>query len=217
LAELADILVSDYLNGWNNAGLGDVDRADLLANQAISLDSSIALAHYDKGFVSRVRGDHNKALEFFKEAIRLNPNFAAAHAQKANELVFLGSPSDAIPAAEEAARLSPKDRSIGVFRWVKGRAYFVLGDYLNASKWLAESVQLRPNLWFSRAWLIAAYTLSGQDVEAQAALSAFQKDFPKYDLARITTIYQKEIQFTESKVEEAITALIEGLRKAGLK
>jgi hypothetical protein len=54
----------------------------------------------------------------FSGECRVRPN-----AQRANELVFLGRPSEAIPEAEEAARLSPEDPSIGVFRWVKGRAY----------------------------------------------------------------------------------------------
>jgi len=216
-ALLGNVLESDYLNGWNDAGMAEVDRAERAADKAISLDPNVAVAHHVLGFVRRVRGDHKGALAAFEEAIRLDPNFARAYAQRANELVFLGRAKDAIPVAEEAARLSPKDPYLGSFRWVKGRAYFTLGDYPNAIKWLEESVQLRSNLWFSRAWLTAAYALNNQDAEAQATRAKFEKAFPKYNLARITEIYGKEDQYNNTTLKTASVELLKGLRNAGLK
>jgi adenylate cyclase len=216
-ALLATALVSDYLNAWNGAGKAQVDRAAKLADKAISLDPDVALAHYALGLVRRVEGDHPRALKAFDEAIRIDPNLARAHAQRGNELVFLGRAKEAIEAADEAARLSPKDRSIGVFRWIKGRAYFVLGDYPNAVKWLEESVRLRPNLWFSQAWLTAAYALTDQDAKAQAAREKLTQAFPKYTLARITETYGKENQYDNPAIKNASAQLIKGLGKAGLK
>jgi adenylate cyclase len=215
-ALLANTLVSDYLNAWNDVGMAEVDRAERAAEEAISLDPDEAVAHYARGFICRIRGDHERALASFTEALRLNPNFARAHAQRANELVFLGRPSEAIPEAEEAARLSPHDPSIGVFRWVLGRAYFTLGDYPNAVKWLRASAHLRPNLWFSQAWLTAAYALNSQDAEAQAAREKFQIAFPKHDLALITEIYGKEIRHSNATLKAASDELLKGLRKARL-
>lgn len=214
---LANVLVSDYLNAWNGAGLPEVDRAEGAADKAISLDPSVAVAHYARGFVRRVRGDHAGALKAFDEAIRLDPNFARAYAQKANELVFLGRASEAIPEVEKAVRLSPKDPSIGVFHWVRGRAYFTLGDYPNAIKWLRQSVEVRPNLWFSQAWLTAAYALNDQQKDAEAARENFEKTFPKYPLARITEVYGKETQYDNPTVKTAAAELLKGLREAGLK
>ena len=215
-ALLANTLVSDYLNAWNDVGMAEVDRAERAAEEAISLNPDEAVAHYALGFICRIRGHHERALTSFSEAIRLNPSFARAHAQRANELVFLGRPSEAIPEAEEAARLSPKDPSIGVFRWVKGRAYFTLGDYPNAVKWLGASVHLRPNLWFSQAWLTAAYALNNQKAEAQAAREKLQVAFPKYNLALITEIYGKEIRHSNATLKAASEELLKGLRKTGL-
>lgn len=214
---LANVLVSDYLNAWNGAGLPEVDRAEGAADKAIALDPSVAVAHYARGFIRRVRGDHAGALKAFDEAIRLDPNFARAYAQKANELVFLGRASEAIPEVEKAVRLSPKDPSIGVFHWVRGRAYFTLGDYPNAIKWLRQSVDVRPNLWFSQAWLTAAYALNDQQKDAETARENFEKTFPKYPLARITEVYGKETQYDNPTVKTAAAELLKGLREAGLK
>ncbi len=119
--------------------------------------------------------------------------------------------------AEEAARLSPKDPSIGVFRWVKGRAYFSLGDYPNAIKWLDESVNLRPNLWFSQAWLTAAYALNNQDSEARAARERLENAFPKYNLALIAEVYGKETRHDNEALKAASAELLKGLHKAELK
>ncbi len=217
LAQLATILVSDYLNAWNGVGMAEVDRAEQAADKSILLDPSVALAQYARGFVRRIRGDHNGARTAFQEAIRLDPNFARAYAQLANELVFLGRAGEAIPMAEEAARLSPKDPSLGVFRWVQGRALFLLGDYPNAIKWLDESARLRPNLWFSQAWLTAAYALNNQDSEARAAREKFKNAFPKYDLAQIAEVYGKETRHSGEALRAASADLLKGLQKAGLK
>jgi adenylate cyclase len=214
---LATILVSDYLNAWNDAGMAEVDRAEQSSDKAILLDPSVAIAHYARGFVRRIRGDHDGACAAFREAIRLDPNFARAYAQLANELVFLGRAKEAIPMAEEAARLSPRDPSMGVFRWVQGRAFFSLGDYPNAIKWLGESARLRPNLWFSQAWLTAAYALNNQASEAQAAREKLEKAFPKYNLALIVEHYSKETRHNGEASKAASAELLKGLRKAELR
>jgi len=78
-------------------------------------------------------------------------------------------------------------------------------------------VQLRSNLWFSRAWLTAAYALNNQDAEAQATRAKFEKAFPKYNLARITEIYGKEDQYNNTTLKTASVELLKGLRNAGLK
>ena len=103
-----------------------------------------------------------------------DPNFAAAHAQKANQLVRLGRAREALPVARHAVELAgPYDQSTGVVYWVLGRAYFVLKDYDDAIHWLQRSVDKRGNLWFSGAFLVAAYALAGRHEEAREALRQF--------------------------------------------
>jgi adenylate cyclase len=217
LGLLAAWLTSDVLNGWNGAGNAEVDRAETAAKKAIGLDHNTPLAHHALGWVHRLRGNHQAALDAFNEAIKIDPNFASAYAQAANEMVFLGDAKGAIRLAEKAIELSPKDPSIGVFLWVKGRAYFTNRDYDKAAEALQESVSLRPNLWFTHAWLVAAYALTDRDTKAQQALDAFkQRHSARSDLDWITRYY-KEDQYQNPMVQAASAELLNGLRKAGLK
>jgi len=216
LALLANVLTGDVLNGWNGAGQAEVDRAEVAANRAVGLDPNYALTHFALGKVHRLRGNHQAALDAFNEARRIDPNLANSYSQAANELVFLGRPQEAIPLAEEAVKRNPKDPSIGVLLWVKGRAYFTLGDYPNAIKALEDSVRVRPNLWYTQAWLAAAYALANADANAQSTLVPLTKNFPQYDLARITKYYNEQ-QYKNPTLQAASAQLLSGLRKAGLK
>ena len=218
LGLLANVLASDVLNAWNGAGEAEVDRAEEAANKAISLEQKTPLAHYALGFVHRLRGNHDASLRAFRKAIEHDPNLAKAYAQAANELVFIGKPSEAIPLVEQAIRLSPQDPSMGPFLWVKGRAHFTLGDYPSAIEALEESVRVRPNLWFSHAWLVAAYALTDRDAEARNARAVFEKTHfsKRFDLEGITRYYQEE-QYQNPTLQAATAELLKGLRKAGLK
>jgi adenylate cyclase len=217
LGLLAAWLTSDVLNGWNGAGNAEVDRAEAAAKKAIGLDHNTPLAHHALGWVHRLRGNHQAALDAFNEAIKIDPNFASAYAQAANEMVFLGNAKGAIQLAEKAIALSPKDPSIGVFLWVKGRAHFTIGDYEKAAEALQESVHVRPNLWFTHAWLVAAYALTDRNAKAQQALDAFkQRHIARSDLDWITRYYEED-QYQNPTVQAALAELLNGLRKAGLK
>jgi adenylate cyclase len=217
LALLAHMLMGDVLNGWNGAGPAEIDRAETAARKAIGLDRNVALAHFALGYVLRLRGDHPGSLASFQEAIRIDPNFARAYAQAANALVFLGKPADAIPMVDQALQLSPNDPAIGVFYWVKGRAYFTLGDYPKAIEALSESARVRPNLWYVQAWLAAAHALTDQAPKASETLVAFNSKFgSEYTLDRITKYYQEE-QYKNPTLQAASAHVLEGLRKAGMK
>jgi len=217
LALMAHVLMGDVLNGWNGAGPAEIDRAETAARKAIGLDRNVALAHFALGYVLRLRGDHPGSLASFQEAIRIDPNFARAYAQAANALVFLGKPADAIPMVDQALQLSPNDPAIGVFYWVKGRAYFTLGDYPKAIEALSESARVRPNLWYVQAWLAAAHALTDQTPKASETLLAFNSKFgSEYTLDRITKYYQEE-QYKNPTLQAASAHVLEGLRKAGMK
>jgi tetratricopeptide (TPR) repeat protein len=219
LGLLANVLASDVLNAWNDAGKPEVDRAEAAARKAIKLNPHTALAHYALAFVHRLRGNHEAALGSFNDAIRIDPYLAKAYAQAGNELVFLGNPRGAIPLVEKATKLSPQDPSIGPFFWIKGRAYFILGDYQKAIEAFEESVRLRPNLWFNQVWLVAAYALSGRDAEACKALAQFEEApfDTRFDLDRIADYYRREQQFQNPTLQAATAQLLCGLKKAGMR
>ena len=205
------------LNGWNNAGNPEVDRAEVAAKKAISLDYNIPIAHHALGYVHRLHGDHKAAFDAFNTAIKIDPNFARSYAQAGNEMVFLGNPKEAIPLVEKAIELSPGDPAIATFLWVKGRAHFTLGDYPNAIKALEESVSARPNLWYVQAWLAAAHALADRDLEAREAIKEFKEKFKTRSSFDAVAEYYKEEQYQNPTLKAASETLLKGLRKAGLK
>lgn len=216
LGLIATKLTSDVLNGWNDAGNAEVERADAAARKAIGLDPNVQSAHFALGWVHRLRGNHQAALDAFRQAIKINPNFASAYAQAGNEMVFLGDPKGAIALAEKACELSPKDMSYTVFLWVKGRAYFAIGDYEKAAEALGASVRARSNLWFTHAWLIAALALTNRNAEAKQAIDEFKEAHnSRSDLASITKYYSED-QYQNPTAQAAVAQLLSGLRKAGV-
>jgi adenylate cyclase len=216
LALLAYVLAVDVVNGWNNAGKAEVNRAEAAAKKAISLDYNYAPAHDALGYVHRLHGDHKAAFDAYNEAIKIDPNLARSYAQAANELVFLGRPEEAIPLVQRAAILSPRDPLGGMILFVEGRAYFAIRNYPDAIKALAEAARVQPNNWAYPAWLAAAYSLGDRNPEARRTLAPFRKRFPQNNLAWITEYYKQE-QFRNPTLEEASARLLSGLRKAGLK
>lgn len=113
-----------------------------------------------KGLVRRAQGDHHEAQVAFDRAIELNRNLAFAYAQKGYSLTLVGRPAEAPPFVERAIQLRPYDPSIGMFQWIIGRALFSTSQYEDAIVWLCKSVEARPNIWFTRLYLVSAYALA---------------------------------------------------------
>src|SRR6516225_9230976 len=57
-ALLANVLVNDYLQSWNNAGMVELNSAEDAVQNALAIDRNLVLAHHAKGLVLRARGDH---------------------------------------------------------------------------------------------------------------------------------------------------------------
>jgi len=126
-ALLANILVNNYLHSWNYAGRVELNKAEQAVENALALNSELALAYHAKGLILRARGAHDGAFDAFEKAVELDPDFARAHAQKGNELILRGQPADALPCVQRAIDLSPNDVALGIFYWIRGRAHFLWG------------------------------------------------------------------------------------------
>lgn len=214
---LSRLLITEYLNHWNDAGPELVDRAEEAYKKALEIKLSNAAAYHAAGNVLRARGDHTGSLAAYMKVLELDPNFAPAHGQAANQLVFLGRGKKAIAHAEMAIKLSPHDPQIGVFYWVLGRAYFTEGNYREAAVWLRKSVEELKTVWYSRAWLISALSLTGNQAEAATYLTEFTQEFPKFTLAKIKSHYAEETRHKNDAIQSASEHLLRGLTQAGLK
>jgi adenylate cyclase len=222
-SQLADVLMRDYLNRWNEAADKDpnarkelLKQAELALQKAFSLDPTIALSHMDDGFIRRAKGDHQGALDAFERALALDPNLALAYAQKANQLVLTGRAREAPPLVLKAIRLSPIDPARSVFYWIAARTDFAMGNYDGAIAWLRKSIAERPTVWYSRAHLVAAFELAGKHDDAVAALNDFNTALPGYTLVRIQDIYAQEIPNQDPAFQNTLQELFKGLKGAGM-
>jgi adenylate cyclase len=216
-ARLAEVIVSDRLNRWNDTGPEQIREAEEAAHNALRIDPNNALAHVASGLIHRTRGEHHSALESFSRAIELDPNFAFAYAHKGSELMAVGRPAETTAWVEQALRLSPHDPSIGIVYWIAGRANFFAGQYDKAIGWLHRSVRARPNLWYNRLYLVSAYALLGKMEEAAKALGEFNRRFPepRYTLA-VVKQHERSNPNSNPVVVAGREAFHEGLRRIGM-
>jgi TolB-like protein/cytochrome c-type biogenesis protein CcmH/NrfG len=216
-ARLGQVIVSDYLTSWNETGSKELREAENAVRRALQIDPNHALAHVVQGLVRRAQGEHHEALVAFNRAIELDRNLALAYAQKGNALTLVGRPAEALPLVEQAIRLSPRDASIGMFQWFIGRALFFTGQYEEAIIWLRKSVETRPNLWFTRLYLVSACALAGMPEQAARALSDFNRVFAN-------AAYTLEVVEARERVEPNDNPVVvagrekfhEGLLRAGM-
>jgi TolB-like protein len=107
-ARLAEVIVSDYLNRWNQTGEEPIAEAEEAIRNALLIEPANALVHLVYGFIHRARGDHHSALEAFSRAIELDQNFALAYAHKGNALTLIGRPAEALALVERDFSLGPR-------------------------------------------------------------------------------------------------------------
>lgn len=218
-AELAHVLMIDYLRGWNNASDANIVQAKDALQKADALDRSVALAHVAKAKIHEVEGNLEDEIKALDDALKLDFDLADAYAHKANAHILQGEAEKAPELLTKAIQLSQGDPELGLCYWFMGRAYFHMKDYDPAIHWLKKSVDVRPTTWFSWAHLISAYAHKERlgEPEAKADLDEYRRRFPAYrSLAKIKEYYdQPKYGRAIAKVKEALEAYYSGLEKAG--
>jgi tetratricopeptide (TPR) repeat protein len=183
----ANVRCCDYLNHWNDAGIEDLEAAERAVATALRSNPNHRRAVYVSAFLKRARGKRKEALATFNRIIALNPNandrmLAEAYAQGGSEWMHLGHPDRTQEMLDRAIAITPSDSpALGVFLWISGRRAFIQRDYPEAIRFLEDSVRIRTNFWYTRAWLIAAYALNNQLDKARQALGEFRTLFPHLD------------------------------------
>lgn len=168
-ALLANLLMNDYFNSWNQPV--DVNLAQNAVNEAMAApglsDPVSALAHHAQGLVLRAQGDQKSALASFEEARRLDPGFARAHAQAGNQKVRLGQEKNSHDDFQTARNLAPHHPASGYFDWGEGRACFQEQNWPQAIDLLMTSVETLGKVWYNRCYLAAAQEAAGDTAAAK--------------------------------------------------
>jgi adenylate cyclase len=208
-----------YLNRWDDKGPAELDRFEAVVQRALEHNPQFYLAYYALGFLRRARGRHQEALAAFEETIKYAPpTFSRVYAQKGEQLLYLGRFSESIAEVNRALEINPNSKVRGYFYWVLGRAHFFQEDYETAIHWLQRSNRAWPEVWYNRAYLVAAHALLNQVAAARRVLRALDKGFGDSDftLARVVRYEEDATPCDTPAVRAGRERFHNGLQRAGM-
>jgi len=130
-----------------------LQRAAASAQQALKLDSQLALSHAAQAWVLLKQGKHEQALAECERALALEPGNFFGTFGKAKVLSELRRSDEALQWIQQAILRNPDERS---FADMLGTILFERGDYSGAEQAFRRSIQLQPDSAFAYANLNAA-------------------------------------------------------------
>ncbi len=209
LAGLGWVYLSAFRFGWSSDPAQTMERAIELANQSLSIDENIAVAHALLGFLRMYQGRHDESLASIGKAISLHPNSSLFSGINANVLIYSGKPNEAVAAIERAMRLSPFYPA-----WYLSVFSLALHDTGRFEDSIAASQEFieRPQEGLEHlAYLILSLSYSGlgDDDKAQEAAQEVIRHRPDFTVESLPRIYPYK---DPAKIER----MTETLRRAGL-
>ena len=214
-AFLAVALTGRVLDQMSDLVVADLDRADMLIGQALTVSPRHSVAHFAKGQILRAQGHFEAAIPEYETAIALNPNWVLALAALGHCKFLAGTMEEAIPAQERAIRLSPRDPRINNWRWRIGMVHLLQSRIGEAITWLERATQGNPGHPGPRAWLASAYALNGEAERAAIELTEARRSSTDSRYSSIIS-FKLATQFSHSISTLAETTFFAGLRKAGV-
>jgi tetratricopeptide (TPR) repeat protein len=157
-AEAYALLSATYSFAWVwrwSADPQTLERASVLAHQAVALDDSLPQAHSSLSWVYAQHQQYEQAIAEGEQAITLDPNNAESYMNQAEALNFAGRPVDALRMVEQAMRLNPHYPF--TYSWELGWAYRMTGRYAEAIATLTEVVNRNPNFLSAHLNLAVSY------------------------------------------------------------
>jgi hypothetical protein len=201
-----------------------MQRAEQLADQALTADPGKAVAHLIKALVIKsmiVTGQRtpkdrqwSAAIAEAETARDLDPNFASAHAEASMGRLFRGHAEEGFSGLETAIKLSPRDPVRPIWEVNICHLHSHLAQWDKAIEHCHLAVQGAPYVWFPYADLVAANAWLGRGDEAKAALADLSKVKPGLTAKMYT---DEAATFSDNPVfTQQISRMVEGMRKAGL-
>ncbi|WP_300783811.1 adenylate cyclase [Enhydrobacter sp.] len=191
--------------GWAETPTAALDRAEELANKALSIDDSEVRAHVILGRIHIFYRRYEQAKAEIDRAIAINANDAHAIAGRGNILMWLGQTEAAIRNLELARRIDPELDAMD--RFALSLAYYLKGRYDAAIEEAELNLRKNTGASFSRIVLAAAYAQYDRAEDAARVVSAIRRFDPTFDARDFGTKFLKPAD---------LERLRDGLHKAGL-
>jgi tetratricopeptide (TPR) repeat protein len=169
------------------------------------------VAHFVKGDILKAQKKFELSIPAFETAIANDRNFALAYEALGHAKILLGRSDEALEPIEKAIRLSPHDPALNLWLFHMCHALTHLARDRDAISWCRKSAAIAP-IWLTYIDLAAAFAWTGQNAEAQDAVTELLKLMPGYTVKKWATA-----GFSDNpKFLIEYQRIVEGLRKAGL-
>ena len=213
---LAWQLAARVLNQMTDSAAADLTRAETLADRALTVFPTTALAHYAKAQVLRAQQRFAEAISEYETVLALNRNWVHAIATLGYCKFITGSIEEAIPAQERAIRLSPRDPEIWQYYYWIGQVHLLQSRIDEAILWFEKARSANPEHSLPHAYLASAHALKGDIARAGAELAVARKLASDDRYSSITRL-KAVAPFGVPKIRALFEATyIVGLRKAGV-
>ena len=200
--------IMDVWMRWSTSPFQSIQKAEELAQKAVSLDAKNAMAYAGLCDVYLMKRQHEKAVAEGKRAIELGPNLSIAYLTLGYALNFAGRPDEAISFLETAIRLDPLPDAKPYVQL--GIAYRDLGQYDKGITACKKGISISPDNMFAHLCLVAIYSLAGREKEARAEAAEVLRINPMFSLEFFSKVVPYKDQGDRDRVVNA-------MRKAGLK
>jgi TolB-like protein/DNA-binding winged helix-turn-helix (wHTH) protein/Flp pilus assembly protein TadD len=206
-AALALTHAEDFRYGWSADPAASINKAIVLARQAVALDDSIPQTFWASGYVYVANKQFNEGVAAAERAIALDPNNTDAFTTLAYGRVYQGRPQEAIPLLRKAMRLNPHYPS--QYPSILGRAYYHLGQYEEAVETLQHAMEINPVRISPHLYLVLSYVAAGRLDEARWEVDKLLMQDPGYSL----DIVNQALPVTDPR---ELARMKDDLRRAGL-
>ncbi len=203
---MAVTLTNDFRRGWTDTPVETLDRALVLAKQAVALDDSAPQTYWALGFVYLTRKEYDNAEQATEQAIKIAPNYADGYGLLALINSFIGQPKKAIELNDKAIRYNPYYSFEYLVTY--GIAYYTMGDYDAAIAALEQGQERNPNAIHIKLPLAASYVRADRQDDAEWVVTELRALSPTASIS--------DLEKTIPYVPELKRAFLADLRKAGL-
>jgi adenylate cyclase len=213
---VATLLADRILDFPLDSSDGDIQRADMLANQALAAAPRRALPHYAKAEVLRTQRRCREAIPEYETVLAFNRTATGALSHIGRCKIYVGPIEEAIPILERAIRLNPRGPYVGNQYYRVGEAHLLQSHLDEAIAWLEKGRNADPELGHIHAFLSAAYALKGEAPLAAAELAEARKLGAAgswSSIARLRAVTRYETPGIRALAEATYYT---GLRKAGM-
>jgi adenylate cyclase len=221
---LAQALADRVGSFWSSDAQADIDRADKLADEALSAEPDSALAHLVKGQVysaaaspmaklrTPTEGHWETAISDAETARDLDQNLASAYAMSGWWKLLIGRSEAGFAGLETAIKLSPRDPNRPWWEWMICHLHSHLAQWDQVLEPCGRAVEGIQGNWFPYIDLIAANTFLGRDADARADVVKLLQINPKFTVQMFASL-----NWTDNAVfNQQYARLVDGLRKAGV-